>query len=373
MIPESADELNDSPNTVSESNAEKELVLLRRKYDDLCRQMDEILMETMERSNRIVMDAEISNLIMNQVFNASNDAIWAMDKSYRVIRVNKMLLSLIGKSASEVLGAKCYEVLSEVCEGPDKCPMKDILGGSRIVEQQKAIIDEHGVSIPFQVTYAPLSSLDMSTIGMVETWENIAERKHAEEVLQLANRELERLATEDGLTKLSNRRHFDAYLEREWLRQVRNKKPVSLMLCDVDYFKNYNDLYGHQAGDLCLKTVAESIQKKVGRSGDLSARYGGEEFVVVMPETDSEGAWCVAENIRQELVSRQIPHSRSTAASFVTISCGLATIFPSADIEPKALIEMADQALYRAKQTGRNRTVVYASQIFEQPLACVSV
>jgi diguanylate cyclase (GGDEF)-like protein/PAS domain S-box-containing protein len=372
MIPESADKLRDNQSTVSVLNTETELGRLKKKYEDLCSQMDEILMETMERSNRIVMDAEISNLIMNQVFNASNDAIWAIDKSYKVIRVNKMLLSLIGKPANEVIGAKCYELLPESCEGPDRCPMKQMLKGTPIVEQEKALIDEHGASIPFQVTYTPLSSLDMSTIGMVETWENIAERKHAEEILQLAHHELERLATEDGLTKLANRRHFDEYLEREWLRQIRNKKPISLMLCDVDFFKYYNDLYGHQAGDLCLKAVAESLQKKVERPGDLNARYGGEEFVVVMPETDSAGAWHVAENIRQEIVSRQIPHSRSTAAPFVTISCGLATILPATDIEPKVLIEMADQALYRAKQNGRNRTVIYDAEIFKPSVFCVS-
>jgi diguanylate cyclase (GGDEF)-like protein/PAS domain S-box-containing protein len=372
MIPEFADELNNSPVIPSPPTAERELVSLRKKYDDLCRQMDDMMMETMERSNRIVMETEISNIIMKQVFNASNDAIWAIDKSYKVIRVNNMFLSLVGKSANEVLGAKCYELLPEACEGPDKCPMKAIIRGTPIIEQEKALIDEKGVSVPFQVTYTPLSSLDMSTIGMVETWENIAERKHAEQVLQLANRELERLATEDGLTKLSNRRHFDEYLEREWLRQTRNKKPISLILFDVDFFKNYNDLYGHQAGDLCLMTVAESILKKVGRSGDLSARYGGEEFVIVMPDTDGTGAWHVAENIRQELVSRQITHGRSTAAPFVTISCGVATIMPSVDIEPRVLIEMADQALYRAKQAGRNRVVIYDSQSFEQKVFCVS-
>jgi diguanylate cyclase (GGDEF)-like protein len=139
-----------------------------------------------------------------------------------------------------------------------------------------------------------------------------------------------------------------------------------LILFDVDFFKNYNDLYGHQAGDLCLMTVAESIRKKVRRSSDLGARYGGEEFVVVMPETDGAGAWHVAENIRQELMSRQITHGNSPAAPYVTVSCGLATIMPSIDIEPKVLIEMADLALYRAKQSGRNCSVNYDLQSFEK-------
>jgi diguanylate cyclase (GGDEF)-like protein/PAS domain S-box-containing protein len=372
MIPESADNSTDSSANPSAFNVEAELIRVKKKYDDLCRQMDDILMETMERSNRIVMETEISSLIMKQVFNASNDAIWAIDKSFKIIRINNMFLSLIGKPANEVLGAKCYELLPEACAGPEMCPMKDIVKGTPIIEQEKVLADQSGTSIPFKVTFTPLSSLDMSTIGMVATWENIAERKHAEEVLQSANRELERLATEDGLTRLANRRRFDEYLEREWLRQTRNKKPISLILLDVDFFKNYNDFYGHQAGDLCLMTVAEAIRKMNRRPGDLGARYGGEEFVVVVPETDSAGAWNVAENIRQELVSRQITHGRSTAAPYVTISCGLATIMPSADIEPKVLIEMADKALYHAKQAGRNCTIIYDAQTFEQPVVCAS-
>lgn len=369
MITESADEPKRTQGSEVSFDTETELNHMKKKYDDLCHQMDEILMETMERSNRIVMETEISNIIMSQVFNASHDAIWAVDKSYKVIRVNKKFLELIGKPANEVLGGKCYELLPEACDGLENCPMKRILRGETFVTQEKTVALKSGPSIPFQTTYTPLSSLDMSIIGMVETLVDITDRKHAEEVLQLANRELERLATEDGLTQLSNRRHFDEYLEREWRRQTRNGNPISLILCDVDFFKNFNDQYGHQAGDFCLRTVADSIRKKVGRPGDLVARYGGEEFVIVMPETDIHGALHVAENIRQELIKKQIPHSQSVAAPFVTISCGLASIFPSAETKPNALIERADQALYRAKQNGRNCSVAFGDQ-WTQSASC---
>jgi diguanylate cyclase (GGDEF)-like protein/PAS domain S-box-containing protein len=346
----------------SQFSAEQELKLIRKKYDDLCAQMDEILMETMERSNRIVMETEISNLIMSQVFNASNDGIWAVDRNYKVIRINKKLLDLLGRPAADVIGKKCYELFSEECRGAAKCPMNKILNGERVVEQERTLTFDSGHTIPFMVTFTPLSDLDVSTIGLVETYTDISERKHHEKRLQLANQELEKLATEDPLTRLANRRRLDEYLDQEWRRQARARNQISLIMCDVDFFKKYNDQYGHQAGDACLKAVAEVIRKKVRRPSDLIARYGGEEFAVIMPETNLKGAWFVAESVRQELVRKRIPHCQSLAAQYVTISCGIASIYPRMYVTPKTLIERADKSLYKAKQQGRNRIVA-----FEEP------
>jgi diguanylate cyclase (GGDEF)-like protein/PAS domain S-box-containing protein len=343
-------------------SVEDELKRVRKKYDDLCQQMDEILMETMERSNRIVMDAEISNIIMNQVFNASNDGIWAIDKNYRVIRVNKKLIDLLNKPVNEIIGAKCCDLLREQCGNHENCPLERILKGEHMVEQEKTIPFGSGKETPFAVTSTPLSSLDQSLIGMVETFTDITERKHAEMMMHLANAELERLATEDGLTKLSNRRRFDEYLDVEWRRQARACGHISLIMTDVDFFKYYNDTYGHQAGDACLRSVADAIRKRVGRPGDLIARYGGEEFAIVMPETDISGALQVAENIRQELAKQEIPHSKSSASPHVTISCGVAMMSPAAENNPQDLIERADQGLYLAKQQGRNCVAVFNDQ-----------
>jgi diguanylate cyclase (GGDEF)-like protein/PAS domain S-box-containing protein len=340
-------------------SADQELRLIRKKYDDLCSQMDEILMETMERSNRIVMETEIASLIMSQVFNASNDGIWAVDRNFKVIRINKKLLDLLGKPPAEVIGSKCYDLIPDKCQGEGKCPMQKIMNGEQVVECEKTLTFTSGHAIPFMVTFTPLSSLDQSTIGLVETYTDITEIKHAEKVLQAANRELERLATEDGLTRMANRRRFDDYLDLEWRRQARANNPISLIMCDVDFFKKYNDQYGHQAGDACLKSVADAIRKKVRRPGDLTARYGGEEFAIIMPETDIKGAWFVAEGIRQELIKKRIPHCQSTAAQYVTISCGIASMIPRLHTTPKTLIEKADKGLYRAKQQGRNRIVVF--------------
>lgn len=182
------------------------------------------------------------------------------------------------------------------------------------------------------------------------------QRKLTED-LEKANEELERLASVDGLTGIANRRYFDNYLEREWKRAARNHFSLSIIMCDVDFFKPYNDTYGHQAGDDCLKLVADVIVRHLKRPTDLLARYGGEEFAVILPDTLAEGAVYVAENIRQKLWERGIPHQGSRISDRVTLSCGVATIVPSAESQPRELIKTADVALYQAKQQGRDRVI----------------
>ena len=181
-------------------------------------------------------------------------------------------------------------------------------------------------------------------------------RRLAEASLAQANSDLKRLATVDSLTGVANRRHFDEYLAQEWKRLAREHSPLSLILCDVDYFKAYNDTYGHQAGDQCLQAVAEAIRGTLKRPADLVARYGGEEMVVVLPNTDRQGAIHVAEAIRAALRALQIPHRGSTVSEYVTLSCGVATAVPMPHSAPQALIAQADHHLYQAKQ-GRDRVV----------------
>ncbi|HNE41925.1 MAG TPA: diguanylate cyclase [Rhodocyclaceae bacterium] len=172
--------------------------------------------------------------------------------------------------------------------------------------------------------------------------------------LDTANRELQRLSTRDGLTGIGNRRFFDDLLTREWGRSLRNGSEIALLLCDVDYFKRYNDTYGHQTGDQCLKAVADALASAVGRTSDIVARYGGEEFVVVLPDTSVGGILFVAEKLRHGVHCLAIPHSASERG-FVTISVGIASAVPTRGLTPAALIDRADRALYRAKQGGRDR------------------
>jgi diguanylate cyclase (GGDEF)-like protein len=175
--------------------------------------------------------------------------------------------------------------------------------------------------------------------------------------LQAANMELQRLASVDGLTQIPNRRCFDKKLELEWQLMEREKESLSLILCDIDFFKLYNDHYGHQGGDECLKKVAEILASKAQRAGDLAARYGGEEFAVILSRTDVQGAKQVAEAIRSDLKAAAIFHAASKVSKFITLSMGIATTVPAAGLSIEELIGQADRALYRAKLEGRDRIV----------------
>jgi diguanylate cyclase (GGDEF)-like protein len=191
----------------------------------------------------------------------------------------------------------------------------------------------------------------------------LTRRKHeltrlvAERTRQLeeANEILRQLSSQDGLTGLSNRRHFDEALTREWRRALRSRGPISLLMLDIDGFKAYNDSNGHQEGDECLKSVATALRDVLKRSGDLCARYGGEEFAVILPETGLDGAARVAETLRATVEALQIPHPKGPISPVVTVSIGAHCLFPNESTNPAALISGADMALYMAKQTGRNR------------------
>ncbi|MEB3288616.1 MAG: diguanylate cyclase [Leptolyngbya sp.] len=172
------------------------------------------------------------------------------------------------------------------------------------------------------------------------------------ELTQL-NQELQRLAHSDGLTQTANRRYFDAYLNQEWRRLGREQQPISLILCDADYFKPYNDTYGHQAGDDCLQQLAKVLQQAAQRPADLVARYGGEEFAIILPYTDTQGSVAVAKHIQRALVTLAIPH-QAIPQQRVTLSMGIATVVPDSQQFPSALIAAADHALYQVKMSGRD-------------------
>jgi diguanylate cyclase (GGDEF)-like protein len=183
------------------------------------------------------------------------------------------------------------------------------------------------------------------------------DRLAAEAALQAANLELQRLANLDGLTQLANRRCFDACLEREWRRLAREQQPLSLLLCDIDFFKYYNDTYGHLLGDECLRQVASALEQAAKRPGDMVARYGGEEFAMILPNTPLPGAVQVAENVRAKLQDLALFHETSQVSPCVTLSLGVATIIPMPTTSPTVLIAGADRALYQAKKEGRDRIV----------------
>lgn len=183
---------------------------------------------------------------------------------------------------------------------------------------------------------------------------NLRVIEQQQEELQRSNVQLERLSYRDSLTDLPNRRYFDDYISRQWMMAARKKEALSLIMIDIDYFKQYNDTYGHLAGDECLITVVSTLNKLIKRPYDLLVRYGGEEFLVVLPQTMLPGARYLAENMRSVVAELQIEHPCS-AFGHLTISLGVAESYPTGKNGPEVLIAVADEALYEAKKAGRNQ------------------
>ncbi|WP_321930227.1 diguanylate cyclase [Paraburkholderia guartelaensis] len=194
-----------------------------------------------------------------------------------------------------------------------------------------------------------------SYVNMLQRDEAYRALRRSQQELLRANLELRRLTHSDGLTGLSNRRYLDEFLNAEWKRAERERTEVSLLMIDVDYFKPYNDTYGHVAGDNVLRSVATTIRREIRQPRDLVARFGGEEFAVVLPGTGSAGARLLAEKMRRDVAALALPHVGSAVSEHLTISIGVATLTPAPGLAETALIEEADAALYRAKRDGRNR------------------
>lgn len=197
-----------------------------------------------------------------------------------------------------------------------------------------------------------------SYLTMLQRDEAFRALRESQQQLLDTNLVLQRLIKSDGLTGLANRRYFDEYLEIEWNRALRDQSELALLMIDVDYFKAYNDLYGHVAGDEVLRRVGEKLKTCNSRASDLTARYGGEEFAVIMPGTSAGGARLQAEKIRREVEAMGIPHDLPTQGSSVSVSIGVASLRPTPEGEPLSLVVKADEGLYLAKHGGRNQIAI---------------
>lgn len=205
-----------------------------------------------------------------------------------------------------------------------------------------------GTRLYLAIDAGPIFDDQGNLIAVVETLRDMTAHKEAQMVL-------ENLATHDSLTNLANRRFFDEHLKNEWLRAQRDQLPISMIVADIDYFKRYNDYYGHQQGDECLRHVASIMHQTVMRPADVVARYGGEEFAIIMPNTNLNGARVVAERICQQINASELPHPTSEISQHVTVTMGIASLVPEHAQSSDVLFAAADAALYGAKAAGRNR------------------
>lgn len=219
-------------------------------------------------------------------------------------------------------------------------------------------LTRHAEEIGEGVNYSirlPLKRKDEIGIMSKEINNMLDKIENQQALLEIANEELHKVATTDKLTQIANRFHFDEIIAYEWKRLQRTSQYLAILLVDVDYFKLFNDHYGHSAGDKCLRIIAQTIEKSVRRPGDLAARYGGEEFIVMLPDTNTKGALMVAENIKQAIDDLKYEHVKSQISKYVTISIGIKAVIPTKSIRLEDTIDIADKALYSAKRQGRNR------------------
>lgn len=218
--------------------------------------------------------------------------------------------------------------------------------------------DDESVGLAFDAQVTDFITKPVNTVVLVNRIRRILRERELVKNLEAANSILTEVSRTDSLTKIANRHYFQTSFSKEWARLARERQPIGLLLCDLDAFKQYNDRYGHVAGDTCLQEFAAILQASVNRATDLVARYGGEEFIMLLPNTDARGVETVDARIRQQLAEKALVHERSQVNEYVTYSAGGIVVIPSTDNRATAVIELADRALYAAKAQGRNCTIV---------------
>ncbi len=289
--------------------------------------------------------------------------LFVLDANRRVIVWNRACERLTGLQADAVLGTS--EHWRAFYDAPGPCPADLLIlgqaggahavsdaGGFGLRTENWCIMPRVGECLYLMFEAGPIHDEDGRLVAVVQTMRDMTEQKRTHIAL-------ESLAIKDGLTGLANRRYFDEILEAEWLRAPREQQPISLLLADIDHFKQYNDTYGHQSGDECLREVAKVFSEQVFRPSDLAARYGGEEFAVIMPATNLDGARQVAQRIRDGVDALNVARrANGRDERPVTISIGIASLIPLPGTGSEDIVSATDHALYAAKAGGRNRIVV---------------
>lgn len=275
--------------------------------------------------------------------------LYVKDREGRYLYASSWGLSLWGKDAKEATGKTDADLF------PAEVARRFVVSDRRVMQGERVETESYAIPFPsgprhFAGVRFPIPGDAEGAVGGVCGFAvDVTER------VELA-RELERLATTDALTGLANRRRLDEHLEAEVARAARSGEPLTLVLCDVDHFKRYNDRYGHPAGDACLAAVGAALRERVRRPADLAARYGGEEFALVLPGAALEGARAIAESARDAVRALAMPHEDNDGRGVVTLSLGVACVVGA--WAPREIVAIADRALYEAKAAGRDRAVV---------------
>ncbi|WP_054974048.1 GGDEF domain-containing protein [Paenibacillus sp. A3] len=305
-----------------------------------------------------------SDSLYRTLIEQSTDVVSMHDLSGRILYISPSCRALLGYEPVELIGKNVYDLFhpEDLTKIPGITAPMETAPELPLISYR--IRTKNGGYVWFEtsgrITGNEHDSENGQTVICISR--DISSRKQTEQQLMKTNELLQKISSIDALTGLANRRFFDERFAKEWRHAMRFSTPLSVILLDIDYFKRYNDTYGHHDGDACLQYVAEAMRHAAKRPGDMIARYGGEEFVIVLPVTDGRGALYVAERMRSEVERLRIPHRGSAVSSFVTASLGVATMIPVRNVSLRELIIRADKALYRAKQEGRNRAIAYGDE-----------
>lgn len=319
------------------------------------KKLHQVVQKNIQERKNIEKELNKSRTLLAGVLNSSLDGVAAFEAvrdsknkiiNFRWIVANPLAAMTVGETKDSLAG----KLLFEQSPGHLFNGLFDLF--VQVVESCIVFDKEHYYSSDgswFHIVAVKLGD------GFAMNFRDISDKKQMEIRLKETNSELQYQANIDSLTQISNRRRFDEYIAQEWAICAREQQYLSLILCDVDYFKFYNDAYGHQAGDECLFQVAQGMNLAIKRPADVVFRYGGEEFAVILPFTEGEGAIKVAQSIREEVKKLKIIHDLSQASHYVTLSLGVASLIPNAQFSVESLISAADRALYEAKSLGRDR------------------
>lgn len=294
---------------------------------------------------------------LKDIFGFAPIGIYHVDIEGKVISANPEYAWMLGYESAEAIVDQITDFASQVFFDNEKASefMFGVLEAEEVI-RFRCRLKRKDNSFLWALCYAKTTHDESGRKSGFNGFSiDISETVRAEQELKKLNEKLQMLSVIDGLTQIPNRRRFDECLDSEWKRHYRDKDLFSVIICDIDFFKLYNDHYGHQGGDDCLQKVARAIHECARRPGDLAARYGGEEFVLILPNTDTKGALVVAEKVRMSVTALQIPHEKSKIAKHVSLSLGVATMAPGNDNSPEDLVKEADEALYLAKANGRNQ------------------
>ncbi|ODS12293.1 sensor domain-containing diguanylate cyclase [Vibrio scophthalmi] len=322
--------------------------------------MQQNLRDEMEKRKDTEVALAQRDTILQNILESSPDSIGIFNENMVYQACNKPFVKGLGISdVNDLIGKRLQDVIADDVYGRLSESDQKVLSEGISLRYIDQVFHSNGEITWYDVVKSPFRDPASGTNGVLVMARDVSERYLAEQKLEAVNQELERLSFIDGLTQISNRRRFDEQLDTLWHLHVREKQPLTVMMCDIDDFKGYNDHYGHQRGDEALIAVAQSFRRVASRSSDCVARYGGEEFGFILPNTTAEGAELLAQRIHAEVERLAIPHQNSRVASHITVSIGLISLTPHPQDDAESMVALADSALYQAKANGRNQTCVH--------------